>query len=151
MLRLIIIWATLLLGSAPLSAIELTIEDAWIREAPPMAKTMGGFMVLNNPGSTDLHLVSAASPFFSRVMIHRTVIAEGVARMVHQLRVTLPAGQRIEFKSGSYHLMLMHPQRRFITGDHITVTLKFSDGDEIEHLFKVLKGSNTWDKGYESH
>ena len=88
------------------------------------------------------HLVGASALNFDEVMLHRTVVEGDLARMVHQHEVTIPASGRIEFKPGDYHLMLMRPNKRFVAGEHIDITLKFRDGEERKVVYKVLRGMN---------
>jgi copper(I)-binding protein len=137
--RFLLLAASLLFSTA-LFATDIVVLGAWVREAPPMAKALGGFMVLKNQGKSERHLVAAAAPDFAEVMLHRTVVDGEVARMVHQPEVTVPPGGRIEFRPGDYHLMLMHPGRRYVAGDQIDITLTFKDGEAVEVPFHVLKG-----------
>ncbi|MCW8982593.1 MAG: copper chaperone PCu(A)C [Gammaproteobacteria bacterium] len=139
MYRLLLLSATLLF-SASLFAADIVVKGAWVREAPPMAKALGGYMVLKNLGNKERRLVSASAHQFDEVMLHRTVVEGDIARMVHQHEVVIPAGGRIEFKAGDYHLMLMRPEKRFVAGDQIKVTLKFKNGEETVVAYKVLKG-----------
>ena len=107
-----------------------------------MAKALGGFMILKNLGKSERHLVAASAIHFDEVSLHRTVVKGGIAQMVHQPEVTIPAGGRIEFKPGDYHLMLMRPDKRFVAGDQIDITLKFKNGEEKPVAYRVLKGMN---------
>jgi len=141
MARFLLLTASMLL-STTLFASDIVIKGAWVREAPPMAKALGGFMVLKNLGKSERHLVAATALDFDEVMLHRTVVDGDMARMVHQHEVMIPAGGRIEFKPGDYHLMLMRPNKRFLAGDQIHITLKFRDGEERDVVYKVLKGMN---------
>ena len=129
-----------LLVSTSLFASDIVIKGAWISEGPPMAKTLGGYMILKNLGKNERHLVSVSSPGFDEVLLHRTVVEGGMAKMVHQHEVAVPAGGRIEFKPGDYHLMLMRPEKRFVAGDEIELFLKFKNGEEKRVIYRVLKG-----------
>ncbi len=137
--RLSLLVVSLLLTTS-LIAGEIVVKGAWVREAPPGAKALGGFMILKNLGERERYLVSASAPHFDEVMLHRTVIEGDIARMVHQTQVAIPADGRIEFRPGGYHLMLMRPDRRFVAGEQIDLTLKFGDGEEQPIAYKVLKG-----------
>ena len=82
-------------------------DNAWIREAPPGATALAGYMTLMNQGDKPVTLVEASSPAFGKVMLHRTVMAEGMAKMVHQQEITIPAKANVIFEPNDYHLMLM--------------------------------------------
>ena len=116
-----------------------------------MAKALGGYMILKNLGGDERHLVAASASHFDEVSLHRTVLESGLARMVHQKEITIPAGGRIEFKPGDYHLMLMRPDRRFVAGDQIDITLKFKDGEEKQVPYRVLKGMNMGGMNHDHH
>ena len=116
-----------------------------------MAKALGGYMILKNLGESERHLVAASATHFDEVMLHRTVLEGGLARMVHQHEVTIPAGGRIEFRPGDYHLMLMRPDQRFLAGDQIDMILKFKNGEEVRIPYRVLKGMNMGGMNHDHH
>jgi periplasmic copper chaperone A len=126
------------LGAAPLQAADdLLVDDPWIREAPPGASALAGYMRLVNHSDASIHLVGAQSDAFDHVMLHRTEEVDGVARMVHQHQVTVPSGETVEFAPGGLHLMLMHPTEDPRPGDVIEVRLRFSDDRSLDVSFTV--------------
>ena len=139
--RFVLLIISLLFSSA-LFASEIVVRGAWVREAPPMAKALGGYMVLKNLGKKERHLVAVSARHFDEVMLHRTVMEGGIASMVHLDELAIPAGGRIEFIPGDYHLMLMRPDKRFIAGEQIDMTLKFKNGEEKPVVYRVLRGMN---------
>lgn len=129
-------WAWLLAGAMLLAwgahAQEaLQVEDAWIRAAPPGVSTTAGYMVLRNSGPATITLTGAESPDFGRLMLHRTVIEEGQARMVHQMAIPIAPGESVAFEPGGYHIMLMQPRKRFEAGDRVSVTLRFEGHEPL--------------------
>jgi len=116
------------------------VSGAWIREAPPVVTTLGGYMTLENTSDEPLAIVGGSSPSFARVEIHRTEITGGVARMVRQDRVALPARGAVAFEPGSYHLMLMKPTQPLVQGDSATITLELEDGRSVAVVAAVRKG-----------
>lgn len=118
--------ATLLSPAPPISPIAVT--DPWIREAPPMSKVLAGYMVLTNKTATPRILTGATSPRFGSVMLHRTVIGDGVARMVHAGRLEIPANGQLVIEPGGLHLMLMRPKAPLRAGERVELTLRFADG-----------------------
>ncbi len=116
-----------------------------------MAKVLGGYMILKNLGKSERHLVAATAAHFDEVMLHRTVLTGGIAKMVHQHEVTIPSGGRIEFKPGDYHLMLMRPDQRFVAGDQIDIILKFRNGEEVAVSYRVLKGIDMGGMNHDHH
>lgn len=129
----------LMLMASLVSATEsgITVENAWIREAPPGARAMAGYMVVKNTGNSDKVLVSAASDAFGEVMLHRTIVEGGMAKMVHQMAITIPAKGEISFEPNGYHVMLMAPKKPLKAGDKVEITLKFKDGESVKVVHEV--------------
>lgn len=121
----------------------VTVHDAWIREAPPNAFSLAGYMVMKNPSDKEQSLVSATSDAFETVMIHRTVHEGGMARMRHQKVVSIPAKGEVVFEPDSYHLMLMKPSQPLRADDQVPVNLLFADGSQLSITFEVRKGMPT--------
>lgn len=120
----------LLVACAGAAQTSLSVHNAWIREAPPGASALAGYMVIENDGAAPRRLISAASPAFEAVELHRSVIADGLARMTRQDSLSIPpAGGEVTLHPGGYHLMMLEPTRPLRAGDEVTVVLKF-DGDE---------------------
>nr|VFK08840.1 MAG: hypothetical protein BECKLPF1236A_GA0070988_1002116 [Candidatus Kentron sp. LPFa]VFK25263.1 MAG: hypothetical protein BECKLPF1236C_GA0070990_1002016 [Candidatus Kentron sp. LPFa] len=118
---------------------NITVTDSWIREAPPGAKALAGYMLLHNHGDADVSLVSASCPDFDAVMLHETVERDKMATMVHLDRVRIPAQKQVAFAPGGKHLMLMQPKRAIVAGEESTVTLVFASGAKVIAKFKVKK------------
>lgn len=129
----------LMLMSTLASAAEgvISVENAWIREAPPGARAMAGYMVVKNHGGSDKVLVSAACDAFAEVMLHRTIVENGMAKMVHQMAITIPAKGEVSFEPNGYHVMLMGPKKPLKAGDKVEITLKFKDGESVKVVHEV--------------
>lgn len=103
----------------------LEIENARIRLVPG-GGPMAGYMELRNHGDGLIRLREASSDAFARVMIHRTRVENGQARMVHQGDgVAIAPGETIEFAPRGLHLMLMQPRDELQVGDSVEVVLRF--------------------------
>ena len=117
----------------------VSVRDAWIREAPPGASTMAGYMELRNGTSRPRLLVAASSSEFDSVMIHRSIVKDGMVGMVHASRVELRSNANLIFAPGGYHLMLMHPKRALRSSDRVIINLEFSGGPVLGVAFEVRK------------
>ncbi|HEX7112759.1 MAG TPA: copper chaperone PCu(A)C [Mizugakiibacter sp.] len=127
----------LMAGTVAHAGGRLTVEDAWIRAAPPGAMMLAGYMALGNTGDASVVLDAADSDAFGDVSMHRTVEEDGVARMRPLERVTVAPGQRVTFAPGGMHLMLMQPKRALHPGDRITIRLRHADGTTTSVEFAV--------------
>jgi copper(I)-binding protein len=122
----------LLLGTLPAAwsgPASLTVDNAWIAEAPPGVGVNAGYLTIGNGGDRERVLERVTSPGFARVEMHRTVVsADGTSRMQRQQEIAIPAGARFEFSPGGYHLMLFEKREPVRSGDRIGLTLHFADG-----------------------
>ena len=136
-----------LISSMYVHAVE--VSDAWIREAPPAARMLGGFMTINNHSDKEMILVGASSKTFKHIMLHRTMEVEGVSKMIHQDQVVIPAHGTLVFKPGDYHIMMPAPEKRLVAGDKVMVTLKFKSGKIQKVEYTVRKGNGgTYHQGH---
>lgn len=127
----------LLLVSTMALAADIEVENPRLRLLPgdlPAA----GYFGLSNASDASMVLVGAQSPAFARVMMHRSVEAEGQAQMQHVPRLVIEPGERIEFAPGGYHLMLMERSRPLAVGDEVTVTLEFEEGRRLPVAFRAV-------------
>jgi copper(I)-binding protein len=128
--------ASVLLAAA--GAAPPKVTDAWSRPAA-QGSTGAGFMTMTGGGAADA-LVGAASPWARSVSIHQSRVAGGVASMAEVARVPAPAGARVVFAPGGYHLMFMGLTRPLKAGDRLPATLVFASGAKVEAAFVVRVG-----------
>ena len=131
----------LLLGSAGVFAgtDAVVVENPWVREAPPFSKVLGAYLTVKNSGEQNRILTGASSPAFERVEMHKTEIRDGVASMIRQDTLEVPANGALVFESGGYHLMLIGPRTPLKAGDHVEMSLLFSNGDSLPFSAEVRK------------
>ena len=133
----------LILALTPIAAAtgeaSISVRDAWVRETPPGVAMMAGYMVLQNNTSRPQVLVAASSPGFATVMIHRTIVKDGMARMEHASQIELTPNASLIFAPGGYHLMLMNPKRAQRAGDSVVINLEFRGGLVLPVAFEVRK------------
>jgi hypothetical protein len=127
------------------------VVDPWIRLAPPGARMMAGYLVLENPGDQPQELVAVSSPDFASIEVHRTEIVDGVARMIPEPDLTVPAGGRAVFEPGGRHLMLHGPARDLSEGDTVALSFGFADGGRIDLTAPVRRGSDPGDGAAHDH
>lgn len=136
-------WLMLLLLLPGLSAQagedSLVVENAWVREAPPGARMLAAFMEIRNTGDEAVVLTGVDSPAFDHVMLHRSVVVDGVARMLHQDEIPIPAGTSLKLEPGSYHLMMPAPETRLQSGDQVEFLLHFADDNCLRISADVKK------------
>jgi copper(I)-binding protein len=145
-MTLAVVAAHQILGSETARAeADLRLIDPWVRDLRPGTTVTGGFMILQNDGTTDDVLLSVESPSAKTVEIHETVEKDGMMKMQKLNDLKIPAGKRVVLSHGGYHLMFLDVQKTDeVEKDWITVKLTFKESGVME--FKApLRGqvSNT--------
>ena len=119
---------------------NIEVQDAWIREAPPVSKVLAAYMVIKNGTSKDVEVIGASSPNFAKIELHRTVIENGIARMLHQPTLTVPAGGTLVLQPEGPHMMLFNPVKPIQAGEKVPMTLQFASGQSKVVSLDVKKG-----------
>lgn len=117
---------------------SIQIENAWIREAPPGASAMAGYMTIHNHSAKNIILHEARSSGFKAIEFHRSVEENGLYKMVPHLHLHIASSDKIELKPGDYHLMMFNPQHPLKAGDKVEVELRFSN-DIVHKIIVAVK------------
>jgi copper(I)-binding protein len=105
----------------------ITIDDAWIAEAPPTARVMVGYMTIKNSSTQAIDIIKASSSMYSSIEFHETVHREGMARMLRHDSLNIPANGSVQLKPGGKHLMLFNPEKALKAGDTVAITFITKD------------------------
>ena len=114
---------------------DISVENAWIAEAPPVSKVMVAYMTINNTSDEAIDLTDAESDLYSSIEFHETIHEDGMARMVRWGKLTIPANGSIQLKRGGKHFMLFNPTKRLKAGD--TVNIKLTLNNNITKTISV--------------
>lgn len=125
--------------SSCFAADAISFSDAHIPEAPPGAQVMAGYMTIHNSTDTPIDITSVSSPEFSSVEIHLSKDVDGVAKMLPQKKLHIPANGTLVLKPGGYHLMLIKPLKQMRDGDSVNFSLTLSDNSQRALQFTVKK------------
>ena len=135
----------LLLVSSITQADHLTIRNAWIPEAPPVTSVMAGFMEIENISTTAAEITAISSKDFGRIEMHLSREENGIARMLPQKKLVIPARGTLKLEHGSYHLMLFKPLRRLKDGDSTELLITLASGDSFSITVMVEKSAMMMD------
>ncbi len=131
----------LMMAISSVKAMGIMVNDPWVRAAPPNAPALAAFMQLENHSGKDIALVEATTSLpVARVELHRTMMADGMMKMVQQKEMPVAAHGNLVLEPGSWHIMLIGPKQVPVEGDSVVLTLRFSDGSEQQITAKVRKG-----------
>ena len=132
--------AVALLACAPVQACPgLEVKDAWIREAPPGAMMTAAYARLRNGGQRLLRIDGAFGAAFAGAELHRTVVENGISRMVHGEALELAPGASGALEPGGWHLMLLRPARALKAGERVPLALKCGrEATEYTFIVKAL-------------
>ena len=121
---------SLALGSACLHAQTVDVQNAWIRSTVAGQQGTGAFMTLT--ASEAAELVGAASPVAGVAEVHEMKMDGDVMRMRALPVLALPAGQAVELKPGSYHLMLMDLKQPLLKDTSVPLVLRFKNAKGVQ-------------------
>ncbi len=135
---------------------RIRVEDVWSRPTVAMGKMGSGqshagggdmgstgvvYLTLINEGREADRLIEVRSDVAKAVELHQTKIEGGVMKMQPVVGgVEIPAGERVAFKPGGYHIMLIGLKRDLQVGDRFTVTLEFEKSGTVTVESEVREG-----------
>ncbi len=108
---------------------------------PSVASSTSIYGIIKNTGSTPDSLISVSSNA-GMVMLHKTDIKKGMAKMGHVDGFVLNAGKSLILKPMSYHLMMMKIDHEKIKKDaEITLFLEFKKAGKLEFKVPVVENN----------
>jgi copper(I)-binding protein len=117
---------------------DLVITQPWTRATPGGAKVAGGYLTIENKGSTPDRLVSGSTNVAKKIEIHEMAVNDGVMTMrPSDGGLAIEPGKTVKLAPGGHHLMFLELNSPFKQGDTVAVTLQFEKAGEVEVLFGV--------------
>lgn len=102
-------------------------------------ETTGAFMQIKNTGAETDRLVGATCELAGMAQVHETIMDGDTMKMQQVEAVEIPAGQILELKHGSYHVMLMDLKQEVKAGEKVTLTLQFEKAGPVTVSALVMK------------
>jgi copper(I)-binding protein len=92
----------------------------------------GAYLIISNNRDTDITLLSASVSGVGVAEIHQTTIENDIMHMEHMADgLLIPAGESIELRPASYHIMLMQLEQDMVEGETVSITLEFDNNTSI--------------------
>ena len=122
---------------------SVRLEDAWVRLAPKNAKVLALFGGFYNQTTQPVEIISATSPWFERIELHRTQNINGLMKMMLQKSMPIPPQGMLHLKPRSWHMMLIGPkdaQQSMTEADSVPIIINFSNGDRLITEVPIKQG-----------
>lgn len=141
MKHLSLLAAGLLLSTGVLAgaADNVTVQDPYVRLAPPNAPATGAFMVIRNNGESDVKVLKADNPLSRVTELHTHINDGGVMKMRPVPGIEIKAKGEAVLKPGGLHVMLIDLKAPMKEGDSVPITLTFDDGSSKQVDARVVK------------
>jgi len=129
------IFALVLVGPASaedVKAGDLVITQAWTRATPNGAKIGGGYLTIENKGTTPDRLVTGTGDIAGRMEIHEMAMDNGVMKMRPLDKgLAIEPGKTVKLAPGGYHLMMFDLKNPLKQGEKVPVTLQFEKAGKV--------------------
>ena len=111
---------------------DLVITQAWSRATPGGAKIAGGFLTIENKGTTPDRLIAVSGDVAGKVEIHEMAMNNGVMTMRPlEKGLDIEPGKTVKLAPGGYHLMLMDLKNPLKQGEKVPLELRFEKAGRV--------------------
>jgi copper(I)-binding protein len=117
---------------------DLVITQAWSRATPGGAKIGGGYLTIENKGSSPDRLIGGSGDVASKIEVHEMAMNNGVMTMRPLDKgLTIEPGKTVKLAPGGYHLMLFDLKSPLKQGDKVPVILEFERAGKAKRSLDV--------------
>ena len=117
---------------------DLVITQAWSRATPGGAKVAGGYLTIENKGSTPDRLMGGSADVADKVQVHEMTMNNGVMTMrLLDQGLMIEPGKTVKLAPSGYHLMLLDLKSPLKRGDKVPVILEFEKAGKVTVSFDV--------------
>ena len=127
--------ASVLAGAAD----NVSVQEPYVRQAPPNAPATGAFMVIKNKGDKDIKLIKVDNPASKVTELHTHLNEGGVMKMRPVSGIDIKAKGEAVLKPGGLHVMMIDLKAPMKEGDVVPMTLTFDDGSSKQVDAKVVR------------
>jgi len=109
----------------------LIVKNAWARPTLPPVKNTAAYMLLENPTSKPISVVSVSTSAASKAELHEMTMTNNMMKMAPLKSITVPPHGSVGLKPGGYHIMCIGLKKPLKAGDQIDLALKLGDGSSV--------------------
>lgn len=117
---------------------NIVVDHPWARATVGTSRPGGAYLTVINKGKTADRLIRAESSIAARIELHRSVMQDGMMRMLSSPAIDVPAGGEVTFAPGGYHLMLMGLKTPLSAGARVPLTLVFEKAGRIDVKITII-------------
>src|SRR6201982_1341674 len=111
---------------------DLVITQGWSRATPGGAKVGGGYLTIENKGSTADRLIGGSAEIAGKVQLHEMAMNNGVMTMRPLDKgLSIEPGKTVKLAPGGLHLMLLDLKSPLKQGDKVPLTLEFERAGKV--------------------
>jgi periplasmic copper chaperone A len=111
---------------------DLVISQGWSRATPGGAKIGGGYLTIENKGTTPDRLIHSSGDFAGKIEVHEMAMKNGVMTMRPvDNGLTIEPGKTVKLAPGGFHLMMFDLKSPLKQGDKVPVTLEFEKAGKV--------------------
>ena len=112
---------------------DLVISQAWSRATPNGAKIGGGYLTIENKGTSPDRLIGGSGDIAGKVEVHEMSMNNGVMTMRPLDKgLTIEPGKTVKLAPGGYHLMMFDLKGQLKQGEQVPVTLEFEKAGKVK-------------------
>src|ERR1700744_3906594 len=117
---------------------DLVISQAWSRATPGGAKIGGGYLTIENKGTTPDRLIHCSGDIAGKVEVHEMSMKNGVMTMRPlDNGLVIEPGKTVKLAPGGFHLMLFDLKSPLKQGDKGPVTLTFEKAGTVSLMLDI--------------
>ncbi|EKE17058.1 MAG: hypothetical protein ACD_10C00643G0004 [uncultured bacterium] len=126
-------------GVLAAAADQVSVENPYVRLAPPNAPATGAFMVIKNNGDKAIKILKADNPVSRVTELHTHLNDGGVMKMRPVPGIDIKAKGQAILQPGGLHVMMIDLKAPMKEGDVVPITLSFDDGSSKQVDAKVVR------------
>jgi hypothetical protein len=112
---------------------DLVVSQAWTRATPNGAKIGGGYLTIENKGTTPDRLIGGSADIAGKLEVHEMAMKNGVMTMRPLDKgLTIDPGKTVKLAPGGYHLMMFDLKSPLKKGEVVPITLKFEKAGDVK-------------------
>ena len=113
------------------AADAVTVTKQWARTSAEGAEMGAAYMHIEVAADDELVGASVDMAVAMEAQVHEMVMSGGNMTMQEVESIPVKAGEMLELEPGGYHVMLMGLKKPLVTGETISVTLKFAKAGDV--------------------